>query len=165
MQAYQVDKWWFRQVYGLVETSTSLAMLWYGALPWLWDRSGDALSLLGWGSGDNEVAQTIALVLLSSAFSVVTEAPWSLFSIFVIEERHGFNKQTLGLWAADQLKSVALGLVFVPPIVGGLTVIMQVSGPYVALYLWAFTCGLSVFMMTVSVTRTGCSFCPIFLLT
>ena len=215
-----MDKWWFGQVYGLVDTVTNLAMLWYGALPWLWDRSGDVLALAGWSSAGSEVqaatpraeadrhlpctaspcrtafllavcmrplsplhgiraarhidwvyvppgpdgsrapfshtcalllqiAQTIVLVLLSSAFSVVTEAPWSLFSTFVIEERHGFNKQTLGLWVADQLKAVALGLVFIPPIVGGLTMIMQISGPYVALYLWAFTCGLSVFMMTV----------------
>lgn len=50
-QAYQVDKWWFSFYYGIVETMTSVAMLWYGFLPWLWDRSGELLAAVGWDEG------------------------------------------------------------------------------------------------------------------
>lgn len=32
--------------------------------------------------------------------------PFSLYSTFVIEERHGFNKQTLGLFMADKVRIV-----------------------------------------------------------
>ena len=32
---------------------------------------------------------------------------WSYYYTFVIEEKHGFNKQTVGLWVADQLKTWA----------------------------------------------------------
>ena len=30
-----------------------------------------------------------------------------LYGTFVIEERHGFNKQTLGLWGTDLLKQAS----------------------------------------------------------
>lgn len=37
---------------------------------------------------------------------MVSGLPWSLYRTFVIEERHGFNKQTLGLYISDTIKSV-----------------------------------------------------------
>ncbi len=40
---------------------------------------------------------------------MVMGVPWSLYSTFVIEERHGFNKQTLGLFFSDMIKSVSGG--------------------------------------------------------
>lgn len=50
-----------------------------------------------------------------------------------------------------RLVQVALGLVFLPPIVAGLTLILQRSSPFIAVYLWAFTFALSLFMMTMQV--------------
>ena len=38
------------------------------------------------------------------------ETPWSLYRTFVIEQRHGFNKQTLGLFFSDMIKSVSCTL-------------------------------------------------------
>jgi len=32
-------------------------------------------------------------MILGTIFSTITSLPWSLYSTFVIEERHGFNKQ------------------------------------------------------------------------
>lgn len=47
------------------------------------------------------------------------------------------------------MQQVALGLVFVPPIVAAVTYILQRSSPYIGLYLWAFLLGLAIFMMTI----------------
>lgn len=44
---------------------------------------------------------------------------------------------------------MALGFVFVPPIVGGVTYILQRSSPYIALYLWGFMLAVALFMMTI----------------
>jgi CAAX prenyl protease N-terminal, five membrane helices len=44
---------------------------------------------------------------------------------------------------------LALGLLLAPPIVAGFTWILLHTGPYVALYLWAFLFGLSILIMTV----------------
>lgn len=38
--------------------------------------------------------------------STITELPWNLYSTFVVEERHGFNKQTLSLFFSDVFKCV-----------------------------------------------------------
>lgn len=38
---------------------------------------------------------------------MISGLPWSLYHTFVIEERHGFNKQTLGLYISDTFKSVS----------------------------------------------------------
>ena len=39
-------------------------------------------------------------------FETVKNVRWSLYSTFVIEERHGFNKQTLRIFFVDILKQV-----------------------------------------------------------
>lgn len=71
----------------------------------------------------------------------------------VIEQRHGFNKQTKALFVMDLLKSLLLGLVLLPPLVGAFTWLLQRAGPWVPLQLWAFFFTLAVIMMTVYPTR------------
>eukprot|EP00192_Tetraselmis_astigmatica_P006126 CAMPEP_0117661988 /NCGR_PEP_ID=MMETSP0804-20121206/7823_1 /TAXON_ID=1074897 /ORGANISM="Tetraselmis astigmatica, Strain CCMP880" /LENGTH=439 /DNA_ID=CAMNT_0005468877 /DNA_START=465 /DNA_END=1784 /DNA_ORIENTATION=+ len=153
MQAYQLDRWQVGFAYNLVDFLVSIAVLWYGAMPWLWARCGDLLGALGWTASwtvaNQEVAQTVLLIYASSAISMLTDIPWSMYNTFVIEQRHGFNKQTLSCFIGDQVKAVALGTVLIPIAVGPLTKIMQVASPYTAIYLWGFTCTFSLFMMTI----------------
>lgn len=66
-------------------------------VPWLW------YSLPSWLPQplaaiveDNEIVHTVAFMLASSLINLVLSLPWTLYSTFVIEQRHGFNKQTLG---------------------------------------------------------------------
>lgn len=58
----------------------------------------------GWET--NEYVVSIVFALITSVIKSVEAIPWSLYSTFVIEERHGFNKQTLGLFFTDLIKSV-----------------------------------------------------------
>lgn len=55
---------------------------------------------------------SVAFFLLDSVKDQLLGIPWSLWSIFVVEQRHGFNKQTPLLFLSDQLKQVRL-----PPLV------------------------------------------------
>lgn len=78
--------------------------------------------------------------------------PDSLLSVFytvVIEERHGFNKQTKALFFSDVLKSMLLGLVLMPPLVGGFTWLLQRVSPWLPLQLWAFFFVVAIVMMTI----------------
>ena len=43
----------------------------------------------------------------------------------------------------------ALGVVLLPPIIAGITIILKNTGPLVALYLWGFILALSLFMLTI----------------
>ena len=62
--------------------------------------------------------------------------------------RHGFNKQTLGLYFADFVKGQLLTLVIAPPLLAAFVYILLHSGPWVALYLWAFVFVVSMVFMT-----------------
>lgn len=44
---------------------------------------------------------------------------------------------------------VLLGLLLLPPVVAGATAILQRSSPYIAIYLWLFLLGVSLFGLTV----------------
>jgi STE24 endopeptidase len=46
-----------------------------------------------------------SLMLISG----LVDLPLSLYSQFVIEARHGFNRMTLGLFIADLIKQTLLG--------------------------------------------------------
>jgi len=162
-QAYSLDKWWFGFAHGLYSFTENLAILLLRGLPWLWRVSGQVLAhvpaalrpwlLLGAdGKVDGrkeEIVHTILFVMLMMGMNLAFELPWSLYSTFVVEQRHGFNKQTLGLFFSDMLKSVLLGALLIPPVVAGITYILQISTPFLALYLWAFMLGLTLFFMTI----------------
>lgn len=55
---------------------------------------------------ENEYAVSIVFALMTSVVKTIEGIPWGLYGTFVIEERHGFNKQTLSLFFMDMVKSV-----------------------------------------------------------
>ena len=81
-------------------------------------------------------------------WSQLIDLPFSLYSTFVIEARHGFNKQTIWLFLRDMVVGLGLSVLLGPPIVAAMIVIVQKGGPYLAIYLWAFMLILSLVMMS-----------------
>ncbi|GIL78776.1 hypothetical protein Vretimale_269 [Volvox reticuliferus] len=161
-RAYSLDKWGFAFAHGLYSTVETVIVALTGILPFFWTTSGILLSAaaarLGpswwpsWahsGTRGEEIMQTVLFVFLLYLGNLVLELPWGIYSTFVIEQRHGFNKQTMGLFLSDLVKQVVLAMVMMPPIVGIVTYILQVAGPLLPLYLWAFFFGLSLFLMTI----------------
>ncbi len=69
---------------------------------------GRLAAVAGWmgSAGGGEIAQTVVFVLVVLLCNLVMELPWGLYSTFVVEQRHGFNKQTLGLYVSDLVKQV-----------------------------------------------------------
>ena len=68
----------------------------------------------------NEIIRSILFVMMEVVLSTVTGTPWSYYQAFVIEERHGFNKQTKFTFFTDILKTVALEVVLIPPVLAGI---------------------------------------------
>jgi STE24 endopeptidase len=58
-------------------------------------------------SSDYEILHSVVFTLIATMYTTVTGLPWSLYSTFVLEERHGFNKQTLAFYVKDQIKASA----------------------------------------------------------
>ncbi|XP_073281821.1 CAAX prenyl protease 1 homolog isoform X1 [Primulina huaijiensis] len=147
-RAYSIDKSHFHFVHELVTILMDSAILSFGVLPWFWKMSGEFLLYAGLNA-ENEILHTLAFLAGVMFWSQLTDLPFSLYSTFVIEARHGFNKQTIWLFIRDMIKGIALAVVIGPPIVAAIIFIVQKGGPYLAIYLWAFMLVVSLVMMTV----------------
>ncbi|KAL0309258.1 UNVERIFIED_CONTAM: CAAX prenyl protease 1 [Sesamum radiatum] len=138
----------FHFVHELVTIVMDCAILYFGILPWFWKRSGEFLVYAGLNV-ENEILHTLAFLAGVMFWSQITDLPFSLYSTFVIEARHGFNKQTIWLFFRDMIKGIVLAIVIGPPIVAAIIIIVQKGGPYLAIYLWAFMLIVSLVMMTI----------------
>lgn len=146
-KAYSLEKSHFRFVHEVVTIVMDITILYFGVLPWFWKKSGDFVSRMGLNS-DNEIIHTLSFLSGFMVWSQIIDLPFSLYSTFVIETRHGFNKQTIWLFFRDMFKGICLSILLGPPIVAALIVIVQKGGPYLAIYLWVFIFVLSIVMMT-----------------
>jgi STE24 endopeptidase len=57
-----------------------------------WNFAGVIVSTLGYDT-DNEILRSAAFMLTLNIFNTITSLPFSIYHTFVLEERHGFNKQ------------------------------------------------------------------------
>lgn len=54
----------------------------------------------------NEYVVSVLFTLLGVVVQLIEGLPWSAYFTFVIEQRHGFNKQTASLFFMDKVKGV-----------------------------------------------------------
>lgn len=80
--------------------------------------------------------QGVLFCLMVGFYFLVTGLPAGLYSTFVLESRFGFNKMNLGLYVADKIKALILGLVIGAPFVLVILWLMEATGHY--WWLWAF---------------------------
>jgi len=74
-------------------------------MPKLWSAS-TALAVHFGYNRSHEVLITVIYNLLDSGKDLLLGLPFGLYSTFVVEQRHGFNKQSLGLFIKDQVIAV-----------------------------------------------------------
>lgn len=150
-RAYSIDKSRFGFIASIFSQLQSTATIVYFLLPYLWDVSHQIMSAtFGFSKSESiewEIFQSLTFVLLTSVISTLVNLPFSIYSTFVIEQRHGFNKQTPGFYAWDKLKKFVVGFLISAPIVSAIIYIVRKGGPYFFLYLWIF-CFVVVCILT-----------------
>uniref|UniRef100_A0A671QMM5 CAAX prenyl protease n=1 Tax=Sinocyclocheilus anshuiensis TaxID=1608454 RepID=A0A671QMM5_9TELE len=99
---YQLDKSNFGFWSGLYSEAEGTLILLLGGIPFLWKVSGILTARFGFGA-EYEISQSLVFLMLATLFSALTGLPWSLYSTFVIEEKHGFNQQILVTIYADYI--------------------------------------------------------------
>jgi STE24 endopeptidase len=118
---------------GMWETLVSVALLLAFTL-------GGGLQLLAdaWGSvaGTGGYAHGIALVASVVVIGGIVDLPFSIYRVFVVEERFGFNRMTPGLYIADLAKQIALGAALGLPLLFAVLWLMGRMGEYWWLYVW-----------------------------
>jgi len=90
-----------------------------------------------------------SIIFILSFFIIgsLIELPLSWYKTFVLEQRFGFNNNTPALFLADLAKQTLLMVVIGAPLIWAALWLMDSTGEYWWLYLWAAWIGFAVFMM------------------
>lgn len=141
---YTLDKLRF----GLLNTALSTAVL----LGWTLLGGLDALNHLvrdavfpRWGG----LAYQLALLASFTTIGALIEWPMDAWNTFRIEQRHGFNRMTWGMWIGDQLKQVLLGVIIGTPIAALILWLMGAAGQAWWLWAWGAWVAFSLLLMVV----------------
>ena len=126
----------------LLDALILLALTLGGALQWLsdlWQRVFAVESL--W----HGAALILSVLLLKGALGL----PLSLYRIFVIEERFGFNRMTWKLFVIDLVKGLAVGTVLGVPLLLAVLWLMLAAGTFWWLYVWLVLVVYSLFLQMI----------------
>eukprot|EP00128_Syssomonas_multiformis_P017953 Colp12_sorted_trinity150504_noHs@23705 len=145
---YGQDKSSYNFASSLFSQVESTLVLLFGGIPFLWAMSGDIIGYYGFGP-DYEKTQSMVFLLLVTVIESVLSFPWGLYYTFVIEQRHGFNKQTLGFYIKDKIKGLLVTVVIMLPVCAALISIIQWGGEYFYVYAALFLFVFSLFFMTI----------------
>lgn len=131
--------------FGLLELAIgSVALLGWTLLGGLDLLNASLLDALGGG-----MWQQLALVAAFALISGLIDLPGSYYQTFVLEQRFGFNKMTLGLWLGDLLKGTVMGALVGLPILAVILWLMGSAGPWWWLWAWAFWVGFNLLLMVI----------------
>lgn len=155
--AYRRDAFSLKLWEGAFAFTCSIAMLLLGYLPWAWDEAVQAsyplVSVVGfdlnaWSPFYVECLTTYLFVAIFTLTDTVLTLPFSLYSTFVVEQRHGFNKSTLLLYLQDKLTVIFLSLALSGPVLCAVIFLVRWGGPYFFIYVWIFLLCVSLLLMT-----------------
>jgi STE24 endopeptidase len=139
---YTVEKTKFGMISVLLQALLLLVLTLGGLIQWLADRWEALLPLESIWHGAAVIASVI--VLQAAVF-----LPLTLYRIFGIEERYGFNKMTPGLFVVDMAKVIALALVLGAPLLVVVLWLMGAAGYWWWLYVWLVLVAFSIFMQLI----------------
>jgi len=138
-QAYNRDKRLFSMVESVVQFARMFLMLYLFAYPQIWRWAG----IVG---GENEYVQSLTFLSMTMTIDYVSSIFFEIYGIFVIEEKHGFNKMTPMLFVSDQIKTTALTLVIGFPVVCGVIWLIKWGGKQFYVWLWGATMVFTIAM-------------------
>ena len=97
---------WFSFFSNLFIIAVTIGLLATWFMPKLWEVSAGIAARFGYNRS-HEVLITVIYNLLDAGKDMLLAMPFSLYSTFVVEQRHGFNKQTLAIFMKDQVIGVS----------------------------------------------------------
>jgi STE24 endopeptidase len=93
----------------------------------------------------------IFLVVLAAARGILG-LPFSVYGVFVIEERFGFNRTSRATFVLDLLKGLAVGAVIGLPLMAGFLALFTYAGRFAWIYAWAAVVAFSFLMQIIAPT-------------
>jgi len=93
------------------------------------------------------LAHGLALIVSLVALLSALELPFSIWRVFVIEQRFGFNRMTPRLFAADLVRQAAVGAALGVPLVALVLWLMQAAGERWWLWAWLAWAAFNVLLL------------------
>lgn len=141
---YTVDKLRFDLISTAIGTAVLVGWTLLGGLDALNVALRDALL-----PSHGPLVYQLALLLSFGLIGSVVDLPLAAWSTFRIEQRHGFNRMSFGMWIGDQVKEGLLGLALGAPIAALILWLMGAAGPQWWLWAWGAWVGFSLLLMIV----------------
>lgn len=147
-QAYGYEK----NSFGLVQSSLffllGMAALLLGALPYFYDLATQLLLASPWPAlAQGDIAPQLAFASIFYLYSTALSLPFSLYRTFVVEQRHGFNKQSMGGFFKDLALESMLAAVIGLPLLAAVIKIVQWGGPHFYLYVSVFLVAVQLLLL------------------
>jgi STE24 endopeptidase len=144
---YNIDKWSYKFMADLYTLAQTLVLIHYDILPLWWAKAGEVVAYFGYSG---EILQSVCFLFSQVVATSILNMPLNLYSTFVIEARHGFNKTTLATFITDILKAWLLTLVLGMPFLAGCLAIVQWTGTEnFTNYLFLFFSSFQIFMLMI----------------
>lgn len=147
-RVYGLDKEQFA-IFKAILTDVFIASLEFycGFLGIVWHKSQTFARRFQWDD-TNEIYISCIFMIILNSINLLKDLPFKIYSIFVLEEKHGFNKQTPVFFIKDQIKAFVVGQTISIPISCAVIYIVQRGGDYFFVWLWLFTGILTLVLMT-----------------
>lgn len=126
-----------------------MALLQYNFLPAWWAVTGIAIARYAPARFSGEITHSLFFAFSYGWLEAIIGLPFDYYHHFVLEEKFGFNKQTLGLWVTDLLKSQALSLAFGIPIGAAFFKIIKATGDKFFFWVWLFMLAVQLAAITI----------------
>ena len=146
---YALDKNLFTLIKGQFDLVVNAATLLLKAHVPIWALSGAMVKLMGLPVDQYEISQTCCYLILTNLMGVILHMPFKLYSTFVVEEKYGFNNQTLSFFIKDEIKKFIVMQMVSLPIFGSIIYIIKTAGPLFPVFAWGFSSVSLLAMMTI----------------
>lgn len=133
----------FKKVY--LNLLTTVFFLCYGYYHF-WNWSIDLAKHIGIDAENEILVSGICMFIINASYDIIA-LPLEIYSTFVVEQKHEFNKVSPLFFVKDHLLKFAVYQAIALPLLCAMIWIVKNGGDYFFLYLWIFSIIVIVFMM------------------
>lgn len=139
--AYTSDKYVFGQISNLLNLVALIAFIVAGGFGLL---EGNAKAIAA-GFGGGNIAIGLIFFVQFGAVNLIFGLPFEAYQTFVVEQNHGFNRQTAKGFFLDRVKGITIGVILGGPVLAGLLYVMEALGEKWWIAAWILVSGFSLF--------------------
>ncbi|MBS1623663.1 MAG: M48 family metallopeptidase [Bacteroidetes bacterium] len=137
-RAYAKDNNLVSSISGFLSLAVTLGFLYFRGFAWV---DGIAHSI-----SDNAIIDGLIFFGMIMLANSIIDLPFELYKIFVIEEKYGFNKMTIGTFIGDKIKTAVLVSILGGAIYALLAWLYGLLGGYFWIAGWAVVSSVTLFI-------------------